>query len=86
MAAVAVAPGAMVKALAAEPPVVMPILLHSAIGQRSLDSLARTLMALSKYGFLTPDDETEDRLRRMLDFPEREFSYEDRDLWSLVRA
>lgn len=50
----------------------MPILEHGDIGQRALDSLGRTLMALAQFGFLTPDDNTEDRLRQMLNLPERE--------------
>lgn len=50
----------------------MPHLEHGDIGQRALDALGRTLTALAQFGFLTPDNQTEDRLRQMLDLPERE--------------
>lgn len=50
----------------------MPRLEHGDIGQRALDALGRTLTALAQFGFLTPDDATEDRLRQMLNLPERE--------------
>jgi hypothetical protein len=49
----------------------MPKLTHGDIGQRSLQALGRTLMALGQWGFLTPDDTTEDWFRQVLDMPER---------------
>jgi hypothetical protein len=63
----------------------VPRLEHGDIGQRALASLGRTLQALGQWGFLTPDDETEDALRRMLDLPERESSITDRALYDLVQ-
>lgn len=63
----------------------MPTLEHGDIGQRSLDKLGRTLQALGQWGFLTPDDRTEDRLRQMLDLPEREESITDRALYDLIQ-
>jgi hypothetical protein len=62
----------------------MPRLTHGDIGERALDRLGRTLMALGQWGFLTPDDATEDKLREMLDLPEREYDFEDRDLLDLI--
>ncbi len=50
----------------------MPRLRHGDIGQRSLGQLGRTLMALGQWGFLTPDDATEDWFRRVLGMPERD--------------
>lgn len=63
----------------------MPKLEHGDIGQRSLDKLGRTLMALGQWGFLTPDDATEDRLRQMLDLPERQDNVTDRNLVDLIQ-
>jgi hypothetical protein len=63
----------------------LPRLAHGDIGQRNMDRLGRVLAALAQFGFLTPDDETEDQLRRQLDLPERNQDYQDRDLWSLVQ-
>jgi hypothetical protein len=65
-------------------PAKMPKLVHGDIGQRALDKLGRTLAALTTTGFLTPDDATEDKLRQMLDFPERDSSITDRALADLV--
>jgi hypothetical protein len=62
----------------------MPKLAHGDIGERSLEKLGRTLMALGQWGFLTPDDATEDKLREMLDLPQREYDFEDRDLWDII--
>lgn len=64
----------------------MPKLTHGDIGQRSMDALGRTLMALGKFGFLTPDNATEDALRRMLDLPERDDSITPEALRSLVEG
>ncbi len=63
----------------------LPRLEHGDIGQRSLDKLGRTLMALGQWGFLTPDDATEDRLRQMLDLPEREEAITDKALYDLIQ-
>lgn len=63
----------------------LPRLEHGDIGQRSLERLGRTLMALGQWGFLTPDDRTEDRLRQMLDLPEREDIITDRALYDLIQ-
>lgn len=63
----------------------LPRLEHGDIGQRSLDKLGRTLMALGQWGFLTPDDATEDRLRQMLDLPEREEAITERALYDLMQ-
>lgn len=62
----------------------MPRLQHGDIGQRSLDKLGRTLQALGQWGFLTPDNATEDRLRQMLDLPEREEAITERALLDLI--
>lgn len=62
-----------------------PKVQHGDIGQRSLDKLGRSLMALGAYGFLTPDDQTEDRLRQMLDLPEREAAITPEALMDLVQ-
>jgi hypothetical protein len=63
----------------------LPRLQHGDIGQRSLDRLGRTLMALGQWGFLTPDNATEDRLRQMLDLPEREEAITNRALYDLMQ-
>lgn len=62
----------------------MPQLRHGDIGQRALEKMGRTLEALAKNGFITPDDATEDKLRQMLDLPERDNSITDRALADLV--
>jgi hypothetical protein len=63
----------------------LPRLEHGDIGQRSLDKLGRTLMALGQWGFLTPDNRTEDQLRMMLDLPEREEAITDDALYDLIQ-
>lgn len=63
----------------------MPRLEHGDIGQRALDKLGRTLQALGQWGFLTPDDETEDALRQMLDLPERDDNITDENLFDLAQ-
>ena len=40
----------------------------------------------SHYGFLAPDDKTEEALRKMLDLPPRNYDFEDKELWDLVAA
>lgn len=62
----------------------MPRLTHGRIGQQSLEALGRTLMALGKFGFVTPDDATEDAFRQMLDLPEREETMTPEALRSLI--
>jgi hypothetical protein len=64
----------------------MPRLQHGDIGERNMSQLGRTLMALGQFGFLTPDDQTEDKFRQMLDLPEREYSYDDRDLLAMIQT
>jgi hypothetical protein len=83
-AAAMVAPEIIAKALSAAPEVVgvhIDIPLTSISVGYAQERLARTLMALGKYGFLVPDAETDARLTEMLDFPKREYDYGDRDLW-----
>ena len=63
----------------------LPKLQHGDIGQRALERLGRTLQALGQWGFLTPDDPTEDRIRQMLDLPQRENTVDDRALLDLVQ-
>lgn len=63
----------------------MPRLQHGDIGERNLERLGRTLMALGQWGFLTPDDATEDKLREMLDLPDRQYDFEDRDLYDILQ-
>jgi len=63
----------------------LPRLQHGDIGQKALDRLGRALQALGQWGFLTPDDATEDRLRQMLDLPERQTSITDRALFDLIQ-
>jgi hypothetical protein len=63
----------------------MPKLQHGDIGQRSLDRLGRTLMALGQWGFLTPNDPTEERLRQMLDLPPLDRDVNDRALYDLIQ-
>lgn len=62
----------------------LPRKTHGDIGQENLEALGRTLMALGKFGFLTPDDATEDTLRARLDFPERDDTVTERALQSLT--
>lgn len=62
----------------------MPRLTHGRIGQQSLEQLGRTLEALGKFGFVTPDDATEDAFRQMLDLPEREETMTPEALKSLI--
>jgi hypothetical protein len=54
------------------------------MGQRALEGLGRTLMALAQFGFLTPDDATEDKLREVLDLPPRDSQLTDKALLDLV--
>jgi hypothetical protein len=64
----------------------MPKLTHGDIGQRSLQALGRTLMALGQWGFLTPDDTTEDWFRQVLDMPERAETLDAEALKDLLPA
>jgi hypothetical protein len=78
-AAAAVAPTVIVKVLSEIPAAVKAIELENAYTR-----LGRTLMALGQYGFLTPDDETEEQLRKMLDLPPRSYDYQDGGLWQII--
>ena len=89
-----VAPVAILKALAAAPKVEVFLddkgifceLIPASTLTAAQLRLGRTLMALGKWGFLTPDAETEERLRKMLDLPPRQYSFDDLALWSAVHG
>jgi hypothetical protein len=63
----------------------MPHLTHGDIGQRSFSTgMGRTIMALGQWGFLTPDDATEDWFRQVLDMPERDSTIDAEALKTLI--
>jgi hypothetical protein len=77
-AGVMVAPEVIAKALASGPVHAEVFIDDRAIGfigGRQLDQLGRTLLWLNQYGYLAPDDPTEERLRVMLDLPPRELAH-----------
>lgn len=48
-----------------------PKVKHARIGRRDLGTLGRLMQALGQWGFVTPDQPTEDRWREMLELPEQ---------------
>lgn len=55
----------------------MPRLQHGDIGERGVQKLALALNAFAQYGFMTPDPRTENFLRQLCDFPERDEDYHE---------
>lgn len=56
-----------------------PTLKHSDIGERSFNDFSLALERLSKAGLITPDESTEEYIRKLLDLPEREEMEEDEE-------
>ena len=67
-------------------PAHMPRVVHGEVGRRDLGQMGRVFMALGQWGFLTPDDATEDRLREMLELPERDATVTPEALKALVEG
>lgn len=53
----------------------MPRLAHGDIGNRGVNNLAMAVNAFAQYGFLSPDPRTENMIRQVIDFPERDEDY-----------